>query len=286
MEVYGALNAKQAKSIHSIEESGRHLLNLINDILDLSKIEAGKLELELSDVNVDDLCQAGLRMIKQMAATKEQSVTYALHPTGLTIRADTRRLKQAIVNLLSNAVKFTPERGELGLLVEADRTRRAIYFTVWDNGIGIAPEATGRLFKPFVQLDSSLARSEGGTGLGLSLVQRLVELHGGSVALESTPGKAAVLPLRFHGLKHPGSCWSDRVSPPTSAPPLLPYWFWTIHRPRSIWWPAICTNLVCTRSSSRPRLKAQWNGYAPRNRRQSSSISSCMTGVVGTFCAS
>jgi signal transduction histidine kinase/DNA-binding response OmpR family regulator len=187
-EVYGTLNAKQAKTIHSIEESGRHLLNLINDILDLSKIEAGKLELEPSVFPVDELCQASLRLVKQMAATKGQSVTYTLSPAGLTMRADPRRLKQALVNLLSNAVKFTPEGGSLGLEVHGDPERKVMYFSVWDKGIGIAPEDAEKLFKPFIQLDSGLARSRTGTGLGLSLVHRLAEMHGGSVTLESAAG--------------------------------------------------------------------------------------------------
>jgi signal transduction histidine kinase/DNA-binding response OmpR family regulator len=197
MGVYGALNEKQASITHLVEESGRHLLNLINDILDLSKIEAGKLELEFTAVNVDDLCQASLRLVKQMALQKHQTVGVALRPPELMMYADVRRLKQALVNLLSNAVKFTPENGKLGLEVIADPVQSVVHFTVWDNGLGIAPEDMAKLFKPFVQLDSSLARTHTGTGLGLSLVQRLTELHGGSIALESVPGQGSRFTLTF-----------------------------------------------------------------------------------------
>lgn len=190
-QVYGPLTDKQRKSLQSIEESGRHLLELINDILDLSKIEAGKMELQLETINIEDVCQASLRLIRQIAQAKKHNVAYTINPVGLRLRADNRRLKQMLVNLLSNAVKFTPEGGALGLEVVGDAQQQTVHFTVWDTGIGIATENMGKLFQAFMQLDSRLARQYSGTGLGLALVSRMAELHGGNVSLESEIGRGS-----------------------------------------------------------------------------------------------
>ncbi len=190
-KVYGELNAKQLKAAKSIEDSGKHLLELINDVLDLSKIEAGKLELEPSQVMVEEVCQASLRLVKQLAATRRQSISYTLQPLDLFLTVDVRRLKQMLVNLLSNAVKFTPEGGALGLEVVGDSAHQVVRFTVWDNGIGIAPENLPRLFQSFVQLDARLSREYSGTGLGLALVRRMTELHGGSVSVVSELGQGS-----------------------------------------------------------------------------------------------
>jgi PAS domain S-box-containing protein len=186
--IYGPIPERAQNALASIDESGRHLLNLINDILDVEKIEAGKLELELEPLDVNELCLASLTMIKELAQPKRQHLAYQVKPVDLELVADPRRLKQILVNLLSNAVKFTPEKGHLGLEVLADEAQQVVRFTVWDDGVGIAADDLQRLFKPFVQVDARLARTHTGTGLGLSLVLRLTELHGGSVAVESTPG--------------------------------------------------------------------------------------------------
>ena len=191
LQVYGPHNEKQLKALRSIEESGQHLLNLINDILDLSKIEAGKVELQIGAVAVAEVCQASLRMIKEIAQKKKLKVSFNLDMLVTTAQADSRRLKQMLVNLLSNAVKFTPEEGSVGLEVEGDAAHKTVRFIVWDTGIGIAPEDMPRLFRPFVQLDARLAREYSGTGLGLSLVQRMADMHGGSVTVESEPGKGS-----------------------------------------------------------------------------------------------
>ncbi len=167
-----------------INESGEHLLELINDILDLSKIEAGKLSLQLESIKVDSLCQAALRMIKQPAAQKGLKVSLSIENGMEAVNADSRRVKQMIVNLLGNAVKFTPDGGQIGLNVSRD-VSDAIRFMVWDTGIGIPADKLPDLFKSFVQLDSSLSRQYSGTGLGLALVRSLAELHGGSVGVES-----------------------------------------------------------------------------------------------------
>ncbi|NTV99988.1 MAG: response regulator [Oscillochloris sp.] len=187
-QIYGPLTEKQQQAIHSIEESGRHLLTLINDILDLSKIEAGKADLQFAPVEVDLICQQSRRLVTESAMQKRISLYTTLDPQVTTLQADELRLKQILVNLLVNAVKFTPESGKVGMEVQGDPEHQRVTFTIWDTGIGIAPEEQPRLFKPFVQIDSALSRQYAGTGLGLALVMRLAELHGGSVALDSKPG--------------------------------------------------------------------------------------------------
>jgi len=189
--IYGELNAKQVKAAKNIEESGRHLLELINDVLDLSKIAADKLELQIELCALEDICQTSLHLTKGMAQQRQQRVHYAAPGEPILLKADARRLKQVVVNLLSNAIKFTPEQGELGLAVEPDTDNKLVRLIVWDKGVGIKPEHLSRLFQPFTQIDSSLAREYTGTGLGLALVRRLVELHGGSVAVESTLGEGS-----------------------------------------------------------------------------------------------
>jgi PAS domain S-box-containing protein len=190
-EIYGPLTERQQSTVRSIEESGKHLLELINDILDLSKIESGKTMLEMGEVAVETLCHASIRLIRNQAHKKRLRVSESLDTSVTTIIADERRLKQMLVNLLTNAVKFTPEGGRIELDVTGDPEHESVAFTVSDTGIGIAQEDMGRLFKPFVQLDSGLDRKHEGTGLGLSLVARLAEMHGGSVRVESEVGKGS-----------------------------------------------------------------------------------------------
>ena len=183
----GPLNEKQQKYITTISESGHHLLSLINDILDLAKIDAGQITLDINKVDVRSVCQASLRMIKQLAQKKHQDVALEIDGNIELMWADERRLKQMLVNLLGNAVKFTPENGKLGLEVHGDEEANKISFTVWDRGIGIKETDLIRLFQPFVQLDSGLARETTGTGLGLALVAQMARLHGGSIQAISEP---------------------------------------------------------------------------------------------------
>ena len=190
-EIHGPLNAKQLRALHMIEESGHHLLTLINDILDLSRIGTGRLELRITLVDVEVTCQATLGMIKQLAQKKHLKVSSVLDHSVRTIHADGRRLQQMLMNLLSNAVKFTPENGEIGLEVKGKPEQGTVDFVVWDTGIGIAREDVDKLFQPFVQLDAGLARRYQGAGLGLSLVCRMAEMHGGSVSVESEVGKGS-----------------------------------------------------------------------------------------------
>jgi len=185
------LTERQQRSLQLIEASGHHLLEMINDILDLAKIEAGKLDFYPEILAVDEICYASLAFVKSQAAKKSIGVTYVKNIGTAKIHADPRRLKQILVNLLTNAVKFTPERGKVTLQVEGDLEEELIRFSVIDTGIGIASEDLSRLFQPFTQVESSLNRQQEGTGLGLVLVQRLTDLHGGSVHVESRLGQGS-----------------------------------------------------------------------------------------------
>jgi len=184
-QISGKLNEKQLKYIRTISESGRHLLELINDILDLSKIEAGKLELDIQPVSVEKLCTSSLRLVKELAQKKSLNMSFYLDQNVKTILGDERRLKQSLVNLLGNAVKFTPQGKKIGLEVKGNAAANEVTFTVWDEGIGINEDDMQRLFKPFIQLNASLTREFSGTGLGLALVAQMTRLHGGRISLTS-----------------------------------------------------------------------------------------------------
>lgn len=190
-EVYGELNSKQHQYLEVTYQSGKHLLSLINDILDLAKIESGKLDLMISPVAVQNLCHASLSFIEQTACDKNIELMMQVVDDIEEIYVDEIRMRQAIINLLGNAVKFTPDGGQIALMVRRDRVQQTIQFSVMDTGIGIAPENMPKLFQSFVQIDSSLSRLYGGTGLGLALVKKIVELHQGSVAVESALGQGS-----------------------------------------------------------------------------------------------
>jgi len=187
----GALNEKQVQSIELIASSGQHLLSLINDILEVSKIESGKLQLHPTTVSVKELCESSLNFIKESALKKLISVEFNKDPSLSVFHADPQRIKQILINLLTNAVKFTSERGSVTLDVNTNDERDQILFSVTDTGIGIAQEDLKKLFIPFMQLDSGLSRHYEGTGLGLAIVHKLTELHGGSVRVESESGKGS-----------------------------------------------------------------------------------------------
>ena len=187
--VYGDVDDQQKQILGTMRDSGRHLLELINDILDLSKIEAGRLELDYRSISVSEVCQASLRMVRPMAISKRVGTWMRTDPKLGVVVADERRLKQMLVNLLSNAVKFTPSGGTAG--VEAWSQGSEVYFSVTDTGIGIEAPDLRRIFEPFTQIDSSLSRQHEGTGLGLALVRRLAQLHGGRVEVDSEPGRGS-----------------------------------------------------------------------------------------------
>lgn len=185
---YGPLSQSQHSSIRTLEQSGRHLLSLINDILDLAKIEAGKFALDIWPCAVEPICRISLQIMRQLAESKKIKLYFTMDPNVTMIYADERRLKQILINLLNNAIKFTPLGGRVGLDVVGDVSGKKIHFSVWDTGIGIAAEDMKRLFEPFVQLDNN--RHEG-TGLGLSLVRSLTDKHGGTISVESEVGKGS-----------------------------------------------------------------------------------------------
>jgi PAS domain S-box-containing protein len=190
-QVAGPLNEKQQKYVGIINENGSHLLELINDILDIAKSEAGQITLDYADVDIGALCQASVRMLAELALKKQQSITFDVDESIGHVWADQRRLKQMLVNLLSNAVKFTPENGKIGLEVRGNQDTNTISFTVWDTGIGIREEDLPQLFRPFVQLSSDMAHKTTGTGLGLALVSKMARLYDGHVSVESEPDKGS-----------------------------------------------------------------------------------------------
>ena len=188
MQVYGELAPRHHRPVETILSSARHLLDLINDVLDLAKIEAGKIELKKHVFDLAKMVESVRVMIREAAANKQLRLIFKIPENLPLLSTDERRLKQILVNLLDNAVKFTPEGRAVGLEVQRTETPAQILITVWDEGIGIPPDEQERLFHPFVQLDTGLARRYEGTGLGLALVQRLSQLLGGEVKLESRSG--------------------------------------------------------------------------------------------------
>jgi PAS domain S-box-containing protein len=183
--MYGDLNPRQLRYVHHVVTSGRHLLALINDILDLAKIDSGKMELQQSTVCLNELLEQSIVMIKEKAAKHRLRVVLHLDKvlSGLSIRADDLKLKQIMFNLLSNAAKFTPDGGVI--TVDASRDRNLLRIRVTDTGVGISPQDCERVFGTFEQVDSSYSRKQQGTGLGLALSRRMVELHGGNIWVES-----------------------------------------------------------------------------------------------------
>ena len=205
-QYFGELNEKQTEYVKDVLESGRYLLSLINDILDLSKVEAGKMELELSRVDIKGLLEKGLIMIKEKALKHSIRLDLHIPPelADLGVTADERKLKQIMFNLLSNAVKFTPDGGAIA--VGTRQQEEELIISVSDTGIGIAPEDQERIFQEFCQIRSGLRDKTPGTGLGLSLTKRLVEMHGGKIWVESEgEGKGSrfsfVLPVKLEYLE-------------------------------------------------------------------------------------
>ncbi|MEG4352272.1 PAS domain S-box protein [Microcoleus sp. LAD1_D3] len=202
-QVFGIVNERQIKALQTIERSGFHLLELIDDILDVAKIESGQMELDCTPVSVNHLCQSSLAFIRQQALQKRLQLEIKLQLNLPDLLIDERRIRQVLINLLNNAVKFTPEGGRITLEVSRQQrpadpdsadsppdflVKETLRIAVIDTGIGIAPEDINKLFQPFIQIDSALNRQYTGTGLGLALVKRFVELHGGQVLLTSEVG--------------------------------------------------------------------------------------------------
>ena len=195
--MFGELNDKQAEYLQDILSSGRHLLSLINDILDLSKIEAGRMELEAGDFDLPQAIDNTLVLIRERAMRRGITVERAVDPTLGEINGDERKVKQVLLNLLSNAVKFTPEGGRID--VRAAAVNGTVEISVADTGVGIAPEDQEAVFEEFRQVGTAAKKVEG-TGLGLALSRKFIELHGGRIWVRSQLGAgstfAFTLPLR------------------------------------------------------------------------------------------
>jgi signal transduction histidine kinase len=187
--LFGELNEKQAEYTDDILSSGRHLLSLINDILDLSKIEAGRMELEVTTFHLPDAVENALLLIRERASRHGIKIDRVIDDRIGDFTGDERKIKQILVNLLSNAVKFTPEGGQIK--VEAALGDSAVIISVTDTGIGIAKEDHEAIFEEFRQVGTNYAQKREGTGLGLSLTRRFVEMHGGKIWVESEPGKGS-----------------------------------------------------------------------------------------------
>jgi PAS domain S-box-containing protein len=242
--IAGEMPERQRGFVTNIFTSGKHLLSLINDILDLSKVEAGKMVLDLEPVEMSPLFVNSLSIVREKAASRQIHLALETADDLGSMLADARKLKQIIYNLLSNAVKFSSDggrvvlqvasvpRADVGLLTgrqtgrsfplaESD-FRIFLKLSVTDSGMGIAPEGLGRLFAPFSQVDSGLSRKFEGTGLGLAMVKLLAELHGGSVAVESAVGEGSTftvwLPLR-EAVDDTGTMAGSPAGPPIAATP-------------------------------------------------------------------
>lgn len=186
---FGELNDKQGRFMANISHSGKHLLNLINDILDISKIEAGKMELFYEIFDFSDLVSDIHLMMKPLSSKKNINLEFNMRPRSIFINADRSKLKQIMYNIIGNAIKFTPDNGKVH--VDISMKDQILLLSVKDDGIGISSDDQEKLFHPFVQLDSASTRKFEGTGLGLALVKNLLKLHGGTIDVESEQGKGS-----------------------------------------------------------------------------------------------
>jgi two-component system CheB/CheR fusion protein len=182
-ETFGSLNEKQKKYVNNILTSGKHLLLLINQILDMAKVESGKMKLALSSLPMKSLLNEISLLVADMASKKKLQILLEIAEDLPNIEGDELKVKEILYNLLSNAVKFTPESGKIGM--RAKRADSEIEIVVWDTGAGIAPENMGKIFEGFFRVDTPYSRVTEGTGLGLPLSKKLVELHGGKFSVES-----------------------------------------------------------------------------------------------------
>jgi PAS domain S-box-containing protein len=197
--VYGELSASQARAVETIQSSGWRLQALVDNLLQMAQLLAGKISLQPAPVHVDHLINACLDRVRPVLSKKRLGFQLQQDMQVEILLADEQRLGQILDGLLDNAVKFTPPGGTIGLEVSADPQAGQVRWVVWDTGVGIPPEEQGRIFDLFVQLDGGLARPFEGLGLGLALVSRLVDLHGGSINVDSMPGEGSrftvILPL-------------------------------------------------------------------------------------------
>jgi signal transduction histidine kinase len=199
--LFGELNEKQAEYVADIHTSGRHLLALINDILDLSKIEAGRMELQVSTLALAEVLESSVALMRERATHQGISVKLEVNPTIGVIEADERKVKQVLFNLLSNALKFTARGGHVNVTARSESDE--VIVSVRDDGIGIAPEDQTRIFEEFQQVGT--AQLQEGTGLGLALSRRFVELHGGRLWVESAPGQGSTFSFNLPRTQRTGA---------------------------------------------------------------------------------
>ncbi|HEY4137512.1 MAG TPA: ATP-binding protein, partial [Casimicrobiaceae bacterium] len=186
---FGDVNEKQDDYLKDIHSSGKHLLSLINDILDLSKVEAGRMELEPASFDVSSALSNAMTLIRERAQRHGITLGQDVDPMLGEIVADERKFKQILLNLLTNAVKFTPDGGQINVSARKDDSQAVI--AVRDTGIGIAAEDQAAVFEEFRQVGHDYTRKAEGTGLGLALTRKFVELHGGQIRVDSEPGKGS-----------------------------------------------------------------------------------------------
>jgi signal transduction histidine kinase len=197
-EIFGELNDKQKRHVRHINNGGRHLLDLINDVLDLSKVEAGKMELNREVFSISEILEDIRESVSPMALKKNIDLEITNNIKSQEIFADKMKLKQIMLNLLSNAIKFTPANGKVS--VTATKEGSEIKISVSDTGIGISEDMHESIFSPFTQVDSSNKREYGGTGLGLALVKQFVEMHSGNIWLESNEGEGSTFVFTIEDL--------------------------------------------------------------------------------------
>jgi signal transduction histidine kinase len=188
-QAFGALNDKQREYVNYILTSGTHLLSLINDILDLAKLDAGMMDLQSEAFPLKSLLESSLVMVQERASERSIALSLEVADEIDTVMGDERKVREILINLLSNAVKFTPDQGEVG--IKATRTSESVRIAVWDTGVGIAPEDQPRIFEEFQQVGDKRVTKMAGTGLGLALTKKFVELHGGTIEVESRPGQGS-----------------------------------------------------------------------------------------------
>jgi signal transduction histidine kinase len=193
--MFGDLNEKQEEFLRDINSSGEHLLSLINDVLDLSKIEAGHMELHVTAFDPHATLDNSVMLVKERASRRGLAVSVEVDGKLDRWVGDERKIRQVVLNLLSNAVKFTPEGGRIE--VKARREGDQMVVSVSDTGIGIRPEDQARIFEEFQQAGTDYTKKSEGTGLGLALSRKFVELHGGTIAVESAEGKGSTFILRL-----------------------------------------------------------------------------------------
>jgi signal transduction histidine kinase len=190
-EVYGTVTEEQRQFLNTLESSGKNLLELINQILELTDIESSKIELQLAATSIPELCDSSLSFVKNLALQKNIQLSVQIPEELEPIQVDERRIRQVFINLLTNAIKFTHDGGKVWIEVQPNSTNEYIFFSVVDTGIGMLSDDLFKLFQPFVQVENASTRRSAGTGLGLVMVQKIVELHGGTIHAESQLGKGS-----------------------------------------------------------------------------------------------